>query len=161
MEYVFVNEIPCWISIFSCNDPLTQLVIWHSYGLRWPSSSMIYLFKMVISLWESQVGNPQTHLGTKGSWESLVDSYENMGGSPASHIWLRGNDNDTVITTNIIVTITITTVAITNSLAVNSDMNNMMMKLWISYQLWLIWFTGDWRNHPPKKTSHDTNHISH
>jgi hypothetical protein len=33
-----------------------------------------------------------------------------------------------IITTNIIVTITITTVAITKSLAVNSDMNNMMMK---------------------------------
>jgi hypothetical protein len=47
---------------------------------------MIYLFKMVISLWESLVGNPQTHLGTKGSWESLVDSYENMGDSPANHI---------------------------------------------------------------------------
>ena len=55
---------------------------------------MIYLFKMVISLWESLVGNPQTHLGTKGSWESLVDSYENMGDSPANHIWLRGNDSD-------------------------------------------------------------------
>lgn len=77
---------------------------------------MIYLFKMVISLWESQLGNPQTQLGT------------NFVAGKASSIPMKTWVILQQVTTNIIVTITITKVAITKSLAVNSDMNNMMMK---------------------------------